>query len=296
MTKVEDQHIPVLPQEVLSAFNHFQTGSDLVFWDATVGRGGHLKLMFEKFPHIKALATDQDQAALDGAQLNLRSWIQQHNLTLQQGDFLTIARQSQQNFDGILADLGVSSPQLDQSERGFSFYHEGPLDMRMNRAQDFSAQDIIQSYGEKELNDLFHNKGDVHSPFRVVRAIMHDRKTKKFTTTTELSSLIERVDGWRKKGSHPATNYFLALRLEVNQELEILEAALPVMIERLKPGGILSVISFHSLEDRIVKNIFKASALGHVINKKVIIPTEEECSVNPRARSAKLRIFERAKV
>ena len=197
-------------------------------------------------------------------------------------------------FDMMFLDLGVSSPQLDKSDRGFSFYHQGPLDMRMNQQQILTADYIINTWSEKDLVGLFQNYGEIYKPFRVVRAIVHDRKTKAFKTTQELSGLIERVEGWRKKGFHPATQYFMALRLVVNQELEVLREALPAMLKSLNPGGRLAVISFHSLEDRIVKNIFKDSKdWGRPINKKVIIASEEEQRQNPRSRSAKLRIFER---
>ena len=153
---------------------------------------------------------------------------------------------------------------------------------------------IINESPEQELIRIFQEYGEVRSPFRVVRAIVHDRKTKPYKTTKELAGLIERVEGWKRKGFHPATLFFQGLRLAVNQELESVENALPELIKGLKPGGRLTVITFHSLEDRIVKNVFKNSDMGQPVHKKVIVPTREEEVSNPRARSAKLRIFERS--
>ena len=159
--------------------------------------------------------------------------------------------------------------------------------------QELSAETIINSWPEEELVEVFKSYGEVRSPFRVVRAIVHDRQEKPFTTTKELSGLIERVDGWRKKGHHPATKYFLGLRLAVNRELEQLSESLPHMMEALNENGRLAVLTFHSLEDRIVKRIFKSSELGKPVNKKVIVATREEQQSNPRSRSAKLRVFQR---
>jgi 16S rRNA (cytosine1402-N4)-methyltransferase len=197
-------------------------------------------------------------------------------------------------FDVILADLGVSSPQLDQAARGFSFYQEGPLDMRMDQSQGATAADIVNSWPEVELLDLFTRYGEVRSPRRVVRALVNDRKQTPFTTTSQLSGLIERVEGWRKKGQHPATRYFLALRMAVNNELSGLETSVPDLMRALSEKGRLIVITFHSLEDRIIKYAFReAPALGFPLFKKVVVPSEEEILQNPRARSAKLRVFQR---
>lgn len=192
-------------------------------------------------------------------------------------------------------DLGVSSPQLDDPERGFSFYHDGPLDMRMDPTQGTSAQEIVNTWTEVGLQRVFMELGEIPRPHRVVKAILQDRREKPFTTTSQLSQLIERVEGWRKKGRHPATQYFLALRLLVNEELDGLKESLPLLMEKaLRPGGRLLVITFHSLEDRIVKNIFKdRKDLGVPVNKKVIVPSREEILENPRSRSAKLRVFSR---
>lgn len=140
---------------------------------------------------------------------------------------------------------------------------------------------------------LFASYGEIQNPARVVRAVVNDRVLNPFTSTLQLSGLIERVDGWHKKGFHPATQYFMALRLVVNRELEVIEQVLPLLIQQMQDQGRISVITFHSLEDRIVKNIFKDCEQGFLVNKKVIVPSEEECKINSRARSAKLRIFQK---
>jgi 16S rRNA (cytosine1402-N4)-methyltransferase len=166
--------------------------------------------------------------------------------------------------------------------------------MRMNQANELSAEYIVNTFSEDELNDVFKKYGEIFKPYRVTRALVHDRKENAFKTTRQLAGLIERVDGWKQKGMHPATKYFMALRLVVNRELEVVEESLAQMASRLKPGGRLCVITFHSLEDRIVKNGFKdLSNLGSPVFKKVVVPSDSECAENPRSRSAKLRIFER---
>ena len=202
---------------------------------------------------------------------------------------------NEEKIDLILLDLGVSSPQLDQAERGFSFNKDGPLDMRMNQTSEMTAAKIINEFPEDELNELFKTYGEIYHSTRVVRAIVSDRVTKPFETTLQLAQMIERIDGWHKKGFHPATQYFMALRLVVNRELQVIETAIPRLINKLQDGGRMSVITFHSLEDRLIKNLFKDSKEGFLVNKKVIVPSDEECKINPRARSAKLRIFQKGK-
>lgn len=249
--------------------------------------------LLKKFPDLHILGVDQDLAAIEYGQKNIVPQFP-GRLDFFHGTFAKYMETTTETFDLILLDLGVSSPQLDDPERGFSFYHNGPLDMRMNQTQKVSADTIINTWEEEDLIDIFKNYGEVRSPYRVIRAILHDRKTKPFTTTHQLAGLMERVEGWHKKGKHPATQYFLGLRLRLNQELESVQESLPRMIQSLVPGGILAVISFHSLEDRIVKNIFKDHEnIGYRINKKVLVASEEEQSQNPRSRSAKLRGFRR---
>lgn len=287
-----NHHIPVLAEEVIHSFNNLTEKKDLIYLDLTFGRGGHYQLVKNKYQLKKAYATDQDLQAIAYCQQNYPE------VEISHENFLAYIQKIQGadiHFDMILCDLGVSSPQLDEAERGFSFNKLGPLDMRMNQKQALTAAEIVNNYSEEDLMSIFKEYGEIQNPYHVVKAIIKDRVTKTFDETTQLSGLIERVDGWRKKGFHPATQYFMALRLVVNRELQVVEEALPLFIEKLKDGGIFSVITFHSLEDRIVKNIFKNSDLGFAVHKKVIVPSEEECKINPRARSAKLRVFQKGK-
>ncbi|MCB9072897.1 MAG: 16S rRNA (cytosine(1402)-N(4))-methyltransferase RsmH [Bdellovibrionaceae bacterium] len=286
-------HIPVMMQEVLALFAQYNK-EPVSFLDGTFGRGGHCTALLKHYPTLSALGVDRDEAALQYAHDNYGDLLSSQRLRLWQGSYREYAEQMSATdiFDFILLDLGVSSPQLDDESRGFSFYGDGPLDMRMGRKQKTTAADVINTWSEEELIEIFKNYGEVHSPYRVVRAVVHDRKTTPFSKTQQLAGLIERVEGWRQKGRHPATQYFLALRLVVNTELEDLQVSLPLFIRALKPGGILAVITFHSLEDRITKNLFKDHLdIGQRMNKKVIIPTDEEIKINPRSRSAKLRGF-----
>ncbi|WP_374075206.1 16S rRNA (cytosine(1402)-N(4))-methyltransferase RsmH [Bdellovibrio bacteriovorus] len=289
------EHYPVLLQEVLAAFYPYRQKENPTYFDGTFGRGGHYSAMRYVIPQMKATVMDQDLVAVSFAKERFQTDVEKGQLNVIHGNFSQFSEHNLKNFDMMLLDLGVSSPQLDQADRGFSFYHDGPLDMRMNQQQGLTAEMLINTASEDELIRMFKDYGEVHRPARVVRAIVHDRKTKAFQSTKQLAGLIERVDGWQIKGFHPATKYFMALRLAVNSELEVIEQAIPAMMNALNPGGRLAVISFHSLEDRIVKNIFRGSEnLGRSVNKKVIVPTQEECDRNSRSRSAKLRIFERS--
>lgn len=296
-----EAHTPVFLDDVLTVFRSAQGPIRAVF-DGTFGRGGHTAALMQEWPECKMVAFDWDEEAIRFGGERFAREMEAGRLQLYRSSYLDFKRVSEENkamgfperFDLMLLDLGVSSPQLDQAHRGFSFYHEGPLDMRMDQRGEITAADIVNTWEEQDLARLFIEYGEVQRPFRVVRAIVHDRKTKPFESTRQLASMIERVDGWQKKGSHPATRYFLALRLKVNEELNTVAKAIPDLIEGLAPGGILAIITFHSLEDRIVKNVFKDHLhLGKLVNKKVIKPSEEEVRRNPRARSAKLRAFEK---
>ncbi len=286
-------HVPIMVNEILEMFSGLEKEIPR-YLDGTFGRGGHFSALRRSYSRLMSEAFDQDRDAIDYAQTHFQTEVQSGQLKLHHDNFSQIKCYNLEKFDMILLDLGVSSPQLDQGERGFSFYHDGPLDMRMNRKQEFCAANIINEWSEEELNDAFQKYGEIRRPYRVVRALVHDRKTKPFLRTKDVADLIARVDGWRIKGQHPATQYFMALRLIVNQELEVLKDSLRDLMQLLSPGGRLAVISFHSLEDRIVKNIFKESKdLGSLVNKKVIVPSREEGATNPRSRSAKLRVFQR---
>jgi 16S rRNA (cytosine1402-N4)-methyltransferase len=300
MSVKEHQHIPVLYKEILDFLlpvlqQPLAYNGEPKYFDGTFGRGGHLRKIYEQVPGVSAVAFDRDATAIAFGKESFAEQIQEKKLTLVQDNFANFKNHNLNGFDAMLIDLGVSSPQLDQAERGFSFYHDGPLDMRMDNTTGWSAADIIAQYSEEELIQVFTELGEIHRPFRVVRAIVHDRKEKPFTTTRQLASLIERVEGWRKKGFHPATQFFMALRLKVNEELDAVSQAIEPLILGLRPGGRLAVLTFHSLEDRIVKNIFKERTdLGLALTKKVIQASREEEKENPRSRSAKLRVFERS--
>lgn len=290
---VSTGHVPVLMREVLEAFAPLRERSPLRYFDGTLGRGGHLEAVMSLFPECTGLGVDRDPEALAAVSGRLGAWISSHRLELKSANFHDFDLDAWGAFDLALLDLGVSSPQLDQPGRGFSFYTDGPLDMRMNPTQGPTAADFVNSMSDAELYRVFKEDGEIFKPGRVVNEIIKVRANKPFETTLELAKLIERIEGWRKKGFHPATPYFMALRILVNNELSGLEENLTRLLSGLRPGGRLVVLTFHSLEDRIVKNIFRNSPrLGQPVNKKVIQPTREEEVQNPRARSAKLRIFE----
>ncbi len=288
MTLVEVlMHVPVLLNEVIDAFSTFKEKTNLIYFDGTFGRGGHYLKLKNSFKISSAYATDQDLSAIQYAAEKFPE------VQITHENFFDFSKKNKNKIDMALLDLGVSSPQLDESQRGFSFMRDGPLDMRMNQNLEKTAADLVNTAGEQDLFKIFSDYGEVKKSAKVVRAIIKDRETQKFETTLQLAKMIERVDGWQKKGFHPATQYFMGLRLVVNQELEVTEHAIPLLIDSLNDHGRLAVITFHSLEDRIVKNIFNESKIGFAVNKKVIVPTDEECKNNPRARSAKLRIFQK---
>lgn len=312
MSTTPGQHIPVMLHEILAQAGEARDdmGRALAWgFDGTFGRGGHTRELLKAHPELRMIAFDQDEDAIRFGRENFAAEIANGRLTLVRSNFENIADAKKQlgdkaGFDFMMLDLGVSSPQLDVAARGFSFYHDGPLDMRMDDRLKKTAAQIINEYDENELARVFTELGEVASPFKVIRAIVNDRKTTPFTSTKQLSGLIERVDGWAKKGFHPATQYFMALRLEVNRELDVVEQALPEALKLLAPNGRLAVITFHSLEDRIVKNMFREAEEGDVVGRgfgenvkrKAFKPSESEERQNARARSAKLRVFRRFNV
>ena len=276
-------HESVLPQEIIDNLD-LQAGGH--YLDATLGGGGHSNLILATNPQIKVTAIDRDENAINHALQRLEAY--KDRITVWRGnfaDYLPFA----QRFDGIIADLGVSSPQLDHPERGFSFRLEGDLDMRMDTSQDLTAADIVNHWKEKDLADLIYLYGEERLSRRIAKSIVSKRP---FYTTLELADTIAScVPGKYRHGRiHPATRTFQALRIRVNQELESLEKFIQVAPSWLKPEGKIAIISFHSLEDRIVKHQFKGHELLTVITKKPIIPTPEEQKTNPRSRSAKLRV------
>lgn len=289
-------HKPVLLNEVKKVLENFFDKDQRIYGvDGTFGRGGHSSEILSLYENSVILGIDRDQEALSFAKENYEDLIKDKRLSLLHANFSDqekIEKHLKKAPDFILLDIGVSSPQLDNPERGFSFYHDGPLDMRMDQSQGEKASDVINKYSEEDLQEIFQEFGEVRAPKRLMEAILEQREIGEgFQTTGELSHLIERLCGWRKRGKHPATQYFQALRIYVNGELEHLKKAFDLYTDILGEGGILILITFHSLEDRMAKFYFRDSLKGKPFNKKVIKPTREEEVENKRARSAKLRVF-----
>lgn len=291
-------HKPVLLNEVLTAFKqHFEAGSSFYGVDGTFGRGGHSSALLSEFKNLKLLGLDQDDEAILYAQQEYKNLIAESRLEIFKTNFADEEKLEQaikQPLDFVFLDIGVSSPQLDNPERGFSFYHDGPLDMRMDQDGDSeTAADILNNYELPELREIFLKYGEVYASDKVLDYIQNFREESPFKTTLQFANLIEKCCGWRKKGMHPATLYFQGLRIYINKELESLENSLKYFTEKLSDGGVFFVITFHSLEDRIVKRFFKDNIMGKPVNKKVIKPSREEEISNKRARSAKLRVFKK---
>ena len=300
-------HISVMPSESIELLNATAGGR---FIDCTLGAGGHSRLILEANDSNELLGIDQDQDALAAAGRNLSEFSERTALC--HGSFSDMAMLCQQHgwdkVDGILMDIGVSSHQIDNKTRGFSFREDGPLDMRMNQRSSVSASTIINQWSEEELKRIFKEYGEVKRAGTVAREIVERRAKKPFATTSDLAKLIEDVDkvtGRKKKSS--AMLYFQALRIAVNDELGELKRALDAAMGLLKPGGRLVIITFHSLEDRMVKNFFKLKSTDctcppqfpicicgtipvvKIINRKVIIAGKDEVTNNSRANCAKLR-------
>jgi 16S rRNA (cytosine1402-N4)-methyltransferase len=275
-------HIPVLSQELVAGLGVIPSGWYL---DATVGGGGHSELILQAAPDVRLVAIDRDIQALDAARGKLA--VYRDRVQFWHGNYADYQPLSQ-TFDGIIADLGVSSVQLDVAERGFSFRNEAPLDMRMDRSQGMTAADLVNHTPEVELARIIFTYGEERLSRQIARDIVAGRP---FMTTTQLAYAIGGAvpKSYRYGRIHPATRTFQALRIVVNQELSSLEKFLEVAPTWLKPEGKIGLISFHSLEDRIVKHTLRANENLQVLTKKPIIASELELATNPRARSAKLR-------
>lgn len=280
-------HCSVLSRELIVGLDLSATG---IYLDATTGGGGHSELILRQSEDIKLVALDRDQTAIAAVQERLGHYKPQR-LSFWQGNFADYQPQ-ELLFDGIIADLGVSSPQLDVAERGFSFRNAAPLDMRMDRSQRITAAEIVNHWKEVSLADLIYEYGEERFSRRIAKKIVQKRP---FKTTTDLADAIaSTVPGKYRHGRiHPATRTFQALRIEVNQELKSLEKLIELAPTWLKPEGIIGIISFHSLEDRIVKHRFRSCELLEVITKKPITAQPDEQRANPRSRSAKLRFAKR---
>jgi 16S rRNA (cytosine1402-N4)-methyltransferase len=283
-------HIPVLVRE---AIEYLAVQPDGIYIDATLGAGGHAEEILRRLGRGRLLGLDRDPQALEVARERLAGFGEK--LTMLHGNFAEIdalhAASGLPRVDGVLADLGVSSLQLGDASRGFSFSLPGPLDMRMDPISDTTAADIVNRTGERDLADLIYELGEERHSRRIARAIV---KARPYRTTTELAQVVTRAIPSRAglHQIHPATRTFLALRLAVNRELENLEQFLDRVLLVLRPGGRVVILSFHSLEDRRVKHAFqrwRREGRARLLTRKVVRPTEEEVRANPRARSVKLR-------
>ena len=304
-------HISVLLNESIEGLNIKEDGT---YVDSTLGYAGHSSEILKRIKKGFLFAIDQDKDAIKYSKEKLSKL--GDNFEIINANFKDLKKELNARnvyfVDGILFDLGVSSVQLDEAERGFSYHNDAKLDMRMNRDQDFSAYDVVNTYSEKDLLRIIRDYGEEKYAVSIARNIVRERSIKPITTTLELSNIISKsVPMKAKRDKHPARKTFQAIRIEVNHELDILEDAMKDALSLLKPGGRLCVITFHSLEDRIVKNVFKeytevdsmVKGLPEIpvefrkdyilVNRKAIEPTEEELKLNNRSRSAKLRIIER---
>lgn len=309
---MEYTHQPVLLQECIDAL---QIRPEGVYVDGTLGRAGHAQEIVRRLKSGRLIALDRDPAALTAARDLLKPWMDR--VTLVHDNFCnlkTVLRTAGvESADGMLFDLGVSSPQLDDAGRGFSYLHDAPLDMRMDPTDMLSAGEVVNTWSLDELRRILFEYGEERYAPAIARAIVRARERRPIETTLELVSIIKEAmpaAALREK-QHPAKRSFQAIRIAVNRELDVLEPMLQAAAECLRPGGRLAVITFHSLEDRIVKRNIQELSRGctcppyfpvcvcgnrpklRIVNRKPIVPSAEELSANPRSRSAKLRVAER---
>ena len=305
---MEFNHVTVLLNETVDSLNVKKGG---IYADFTLGGGGHSSLILERGGHV--IGIDRDITAIENSRERFRG----KNFTPVHDNFSNIKSIAHKlgidKFDGIIADLGVSSPQLDDGSRGFSYMQDAPLDMRMDNRDSLSARDVINNYSSEELFRIISTYGEERWASRIVNFITEERSKKSIETTFELVDIIKAAIplSARKDGPHPAKRTFQAIRIEVNGELKILEQAVRDGAELLKKGGRMSVITFHSLEDRIIKTTFASLEKGCTcpkdfpvcvcgnkpmvksVTRKPLVPTEKELEINPRARSSKLRTIEK---
>ena len=305
-------HIPVLAREVVGHLSAVKPLERMI--DGTLGNGGHTRLMLEKNPQLHVLGIDRDTAALERAEKNLAEF--GDRFTAVHGEFADLDMLAKEHnwdsVDAVLLDIGVSSPQIDDPSRGFSFRNDGPLDMRMDRTGRLTASRVVNMYAEEDLAKIFYEYGELRESRQLARAIVQARELKPLATTAELAAVCDKVLRKKRPGELPSpTRVFQALRIEVNGELKQLESGLLAAENILRPGGRLAVISFHSLEDRIVKNFFREAAKECICPpglpvcvcnnhprfgipvRGVISAAEDELAANRRSASAKLRIADR---
>lgn len=305
-------HKSVLLDETIESLNIKEDG---IYVDGTLGGGGHSYEILKRLgPKGRLIGIDQDEDAIKAASERLKEF--EDKLTIVKSNYCNIKQVLEdlniEKVDGILLDIGVSSYQLDNLERGFSYKSDAPLDMRMDKSASLSAKEVINEYDETELFKVIKNYGEEKFAKNIAKHIVLARKEKTIETTGELIEIIKAsIPAKLQTGGHPAKRTFQAIRIEVNKELEVLENTIDTMIDFLKDGGRLSIITFHSLEDRIVKNKFRDNedpctcpkdfpvcvcgkkSKGKVITRKPIVPSDTEIAENKRAKSSKLRVFER---
>ena len=305
------KHIPVLLNEVIEGLNILPDG---IYFDLTLGRGGHSKEILKRLTTGHLYGVDQDSTAIEESKNNLKEYLDK--VTFVHANFSSfkeiLEKYHIDYVDGVLMDLGVSSPQFDEGDRGFSYKEDAILDMRMDQSNPVSAKDIVNNYSLNELTRIFREYGEDKYSYQIAKNIVKEREVAPIETTFQLVEIIKKSKPQKelKKAGHPAKQIFQALRIEVNKELEVLEIAVKDAIEALRPhGGRLAIITFQSLEDRIVKNIYKdmTVVIGNryddgkkqeekeyrLVNNKPITASETELENNNRAHSAKLRIIER---
>ncbi len=305
-------HVSVLLKECIDGLNIKPNG---IYVDGTLGGGGHSFKILQLLENGRLIGIDQDTDALKAATERLK--IFEDKFVPVHRNFSDIEAVLDElgikKIDGLLLDLGVSSFQLDEAERGFSYMNDGKLDMRMNQSDTFTAYDIVNTYSERKLTSIINEYGEENWANRIAKFIIEARTEKPIETTFELVEVIKKAipAAARKDGPHPAKRTFQAIRIEVNNELKIIEQTIEATVKRLNKGGRIAIITFHSLEDRIVKTAYKNLAQGctcppefpvcicggkpkvKIISKKPILPSDEEVEMNPRARSAKLRVAEK---
>ncbi len=314
---MEFNHISVLLNETIEGLN---VKPDGIYVDGTLGGAGHAYYVCEKLgPEGRFIGIDQDEDAIKAASERLKVFEDKTNITIVKSNYVNMMQVLDElgidKVDGILLDIGVSSYQIDTVERGFTYKEDAPLDMRMDRTSSFSAETVVNEYSENELYRIIRDYGEDNFAKNIAKHIVMKRQEKPIETTGELIEIIKAAipAKVRAKGGHPAKKTFQAIRIEVNKELEVLEKSIDDMIDRLNDGGRLAIITFHSLEDRIVKNKFKNNEnpcicpsnfpvcvcgnvpKGKQTTRKPIIPSDSEIAENKRAKSSKLRVFERQK-